>query len=134
MGIFAPPPTGNGSTALVSTVETTTSTTYTDLATTTDTVTVTIGASGCCLVGVRCEFSISVAGQASYMSFAGSGANTVAASDTNSVATSTSTGLDFGCSTLLTGLNPGSTTFKAKYRVTANTGTFGFRKIFAIPL
>lgn len=123
--------TSTSQTATVDTTQTTTSTSYTDLATTTDTVTVTIGASGCCLVGIRAEVSNS--GGASYMSFVGSGANTVAANDNNSIATTT-TGIDVGCTTLLTGLSTGSTTFKAKYRVSGGTGTFKYRKIFAVPL
>jgi hypothetical protein len=34
----------------------------------------------------------------------------------------------------VTGLAPGSTTFTAKYRVTAGEGSFGMRSIIVVPL
>jgi hypothetical protein len=134
MSVYAPSITGNGNNAIVATAETTTSATYTDLTTTSDTVTITVGPSGTCLVGVRAQVQNSTAGQASYMSFSGSGANTIVPVDQNSVANTGTNGIDLSCTTLFTAINPGSTTFKAKYKVTGGTGTFSLREIFAIPL
>lgn len=123
-----------GATATVATSETTTSTSYTDLATVTDTVTVTIGANGAALIVVSCEFSNSGA-NTTWMSWAASGANTIAASDAVAF-TQGASAARFGGSRVAyrTGLTPGSTTFKAKYRVSGGTGTFLNRNILVIPL
>src|SRR5947209_8007473 len=67
--------------ASVTTGESTTSLTYTDLATTTDSVTVTIGSSGLALVFLYALLQNSQASSISYVAFAVSGANTIAASD-----------------------------------------------------
>lgn len=130
---------GGATAAQVNTSETTTSTTYTDLATVTDSVTVTIGSSGIALVLFSAAmYDSTTAGQ--YMSFAMSGANTQAASDAYgifvrpySTAFASQMG-QFGNQFLLTGLLPGATTFKAKYRsFSAGTATFLNRNIAVIP-
>jgi CRP-like cAMP-binding protein len=91
-------------------------------------VTVTIGANGLAMV----LFSATAFSTQTYVSFAMSGANTQAASDTNaSIAAGTSRQ---GAPILLTGLTAGSTTFKLKYRVASGTGTFLDRRIAVIPL
>lgn len=140
MSIYAPPNSAiNTATATVTTQETTTSTTYTDLATTTDTVTVNIGPSGVALVIVSCGTFVGTNGAQTYMSFAVSGANTASAADSKAVAFGIPTvgaGMFLSASRIitLTGLSSGSTTFKAKYRTTAGTGTFSNRDIAVVPL
>jgi hypothetical protein len=125
-------------TASVATTETTTSTSYTDLTTTTDTVTVTIGANGVALVGVSAKIYNNTSTSESFASFAISGATTAAASDSNALHILAS-GVNLPQVTatrvtLVTGLTAGSNTFKMKYRVTANTGSFQNRNIFVVPL
>lgn len=121
-------------TAAVATSETTASTSYVDLTTTTDTVTVTIGDSGMALVLLQTLSSNT--GGTNYAGFAISGASTVAASDAYAIVHSghasgvqTQTGSTF----LVTGLTAGSTTFKMKYRASAGTSTFANRRIAVIP-
>lgn len=129
--------TGVSATAYVSTQENTTSTSYTDLTTITDTVTVTIGSSGMALVTIYTYMAGSNIGTICYMSFAASGANTVTASDSNAIAYSTSANSAQGSSNtiLLTGLSAGSTTFKAKYKVSSgSTATYQNRRITVVPI
>jgi hypothetical protein len=124
--------------AFVSTSETTTSTTYANLTTTTDTVTATIGSSGMALVQVSSDLQNNTQASRSYMGFAVSGATTVAAVDSYAIGVGIPAAVSdmgqFSGSFLVTGLNPGSNTFKAKYRVSATTGTFKDRRISVIPL
>jgi len=126
-------------TASVATMDTTSSTTYGQLASTSGPeVTVTVGKSGMVLLMMDCY----MAGEAEndvqdFMSVAMSGAaNTVAASDTLAVAYSVSnySGQGAGITRLLTGLIPGATTFTAQYRVTGGTCSFANRNIAVIPL
>lgn len=128
--------------ATVATAETTTSTSYTSLATTTDQVTVTIGANGLALVALLSSMADTITLALVWVSVDISGASTVAASDTNALefqnATANGT-VQLGTSYLVTGLTPGSTTFKMKYRVQtggsgAGTCTFSNRRITVVPL
>jgi hypothetical protein len=135
-------PMNNAASAYVATAETTTSTTYTDLATVTDTVTVTIGATGRVLVGIKTELINNTANAWTYATFAASGANTIAAADKYSVkyqAYGANAANAIGAPFLITGLVAGSTTFKMKFRVQtggggSGTGQFVDRHIFAVPL
>ncbi|HVQ84604.1 MAG TPA: hypothetical protein VMS84_07495 [Mycobacterium sp.] len=126
-------------TAFVAASESTTSTTYTDLTTVTDTVTVTIGQSGIALVFMSGLLVGSVAGNAPFMSFAASGANTIAAATgPNSIfyqAAGAGYSGQYGAMAPLTGLNPGATTFKLKYASlgAAGTASFQYRRITVIP-
>lgn len=117
----------------VLTQETTTSTSYVDLLTATDTVTVTIGTNGLALVNLFVACTNSGANY-SLTSFAASGTNTVVAADTSAIAFNGTLFSQTGASFLLTSLNPGSTTFKMKYSVTGGTGTFKARRISVVPL
>lgn len=127
----------NAKSASVATAESTSFTSYTLLATTTDQVTVTIGASGVALVVISAN--ILSASWAASMSYDVSGANTISATDAKSFQfwsnqvnqTSALSGVF-----LETGLTPGSTTFKAKYRSNsaAGTQTFSNRRIAVVPL
>ena len=125
--------------ATVATSESTTSTTYTDLATTTDSVTVTIGNSGVALVYTAASITYtSGTSVCPFVSFALSGANTVAASDgTSFILTNiVTTGFSHPVSrlTIVSGLAAGPTTFKMKYRVSGGNWAFANRRISVIPL
>jgi hypothetical protein len=132
------PSVGAGSaSAYVATSQTTTSTTFADLATTTDTVTVTIGTSGSVLVNIYSFMGNNTSPQICQVGFAISGATTRAASDDYSIlAQNQVSGWNDRRSGLflLTGLTPGSTTFKMKYKVSGGTGTYTDRRISVIPL
>lgn len=124
-------------TASVTTSEATTSLTFVDLTTTTDSVTVTIGPNGLALVLVEAQNYNSTAAQYSFVGYAVSGANTIAASTTEAIANRNAAAVNDQVQMyhkLLTGLTAGSTTFKLKYSVGANTGTFSNRRITVIPL
>lgn len=117
----------------VATQQTTTSTTFTDLATTGPSVTVTIGANGLALVSIAASMFTNAAGGYAVAGFVVSGANTIAAD--NRMIVNGLAEIMYGNSILLTGLTPGSTTFKLQYRVIgAVTGTFSLRSIAVIPL
>lgn len=114
----------------VNTAESTAAVTYVNLTTVGPTVTTRVGASGSVVVSFSCQMHMAVqAGEdfQALMSFAVSGATTIAASDTNS--TEARLGRSAGApvmeiiwegtmsrSLILSGLNPGLTTFQAKYR------------------
>jgi hypothetical protein len=121
------------SVATVAASETTASTSFVQLATTTDAVTVTIGANGLALVTVSADVSNSGA-NITNVDFAISGATTRAATDTTALKNPTTTVVGQSRTTLITGLTPGSTTFGLRYRVAAGTGTFLNRSIIVVPL
>jgi hypothetical protein len=123
----------------VATSQTTASTTYTDLATVGPSVTVTIPASGKALVTVTGSLTNATNAAQSNMGFAITGATTQAASDTQALVVKNGGAqaiLVQGSATFfISGLNTGSTTFTAKYRVSASsTGTFVNRSIIVVPL
>jgi hypothetical protein len=122
-------------TAVVNTLENTSSTSYTDLTTTTDAVTVTVGQSGLAIVLLQATFAGNGTSY-NYVSVALSGANTQAATNALGLTYASPAGgvfIQMGDCFALPGLNPGSTTFKMKYQVSAGTGTFGNRRITVIP-
>lgn len=122
----------------VGTEETTTSTSYTDLTTSGPAVTVAIAAGEKCLVIIECGFFIdtSPAGARARMAFAVSGAETIAATDTDGVFTSVPADYVMGSRmTVFTATTGGNYTFTTKYKIAgAVTGTFSSRRIIAIPL
>lgn len=128
--------------AVVATSQTTTSTTYTDLATVGPSVTVDIGASGLALVSFAATMQNTVASAQDILAVAVSGATTVAASDSEALqhlTTGTGDIRRYGLTTLMTGLNAGSNTFKLQYRVQSTgsgsgTGTFSTRSLLVVPL
>lgn len=134
--------TNSAGTASVAASQTTTSTTYAALATA-QTVTVTVGATGILQVGVGATTtSNNTSAGKTYISFALSGANTLAAAD-NVAAEFQSSSANVEGSTmrtsLLTGLTPGSTTVTALCRVDtggggSGTGTWVNRNLWAVPL
>lgn len=123
--------------AVVTTSETTNSASYTDLTTTTDQVTVAIGSSGMALVNIRADITPVV--NWAQMSYALSGDNTRAADDSHSIQMGCQYGSNrqgnLAASFLETGLTPGITTFKLKYKSnsTSNTQPFANRRISVIP-
>lgn len=128
--------TNGAQTARVDTDETTTSTSYTDLATPGPAVTVTVGTNGIVLVLISTLLRNNTSGSASSMSFVMSGANTLAVSDSNAILAVTTSNYSYRMSahTFLTGLNAGSTTFTCKYKVDGNSGGWSRRNITVIPL
>lgn len=129
-------PTSGPSTAYVATSEGTASATYADLPTLTDSVTVNINDSGLAQVYLSHAMSAATNDPSSIlMSVALSGANTMSASDKYAVGSSNrDAGGPNGISFLMSGLNPGATTFKAKYRATAGTMSSSLRHIAVTPL
>lgn len=113
----------------VLTGESTSSTSYTDLATVGPTATVTVGASGLILVGWNTQTASSASAIASV---ALSGANTVAANDNFSLFNANSLGSAIGRTYVFTGLAAGATTVTVKYRVGSGTQTFSRRSVWAI--
>lgn len=124
--------------ASVLTAQTTTSATYVDLATVGPAATVTIGSTGRALVTLYTAHNNSVASSVVFMGFAVSGATTVAAADDFALAFTSPVGgggIRHGASWLVTGLNAGSTTFTAKYKISVSgTGTWTDRKLTVTPL
>ena len=115
----------------IATAETTTSTSFADLATPGPSVTVTVGASG----KVRLDVATRIKNTGANDGYVGvdiSGASTVAAS-TILWHTGTVEGR-YGAHTIVTGLTPGSTTFKMQYAVSAGTGTFTVRELTVSPV
>ena len=131
---------GRSSTATVATSQTTTSLSYTDLATAGPAVTVTTGTKA--LVIITTKLWQGTANPGAFMSFAVSGATTVSASDIYGVSTepqaaSTYAGvIRASASTLLTGLTAGSNTFTGKYKTSnaSYAAYFQYRDILVIDM
>lgn len=120
----------------VSSSQTRTSTNYGDLSTNGPDVTVTHGAQ--ILVFLSAKMSNSVANNQCAMSFAShSGAASVSASDKWKIKTD-GVPIDqegrYSAMRLVGDLDPGKTTFRAKYRVGGGTGTFSDRTMAIVPL
>lgn len=117
--------------AIVATSQTTTSTSYTDLATVGPAVTVTTGP----LAWVHLYNSnVNTTSVSSLMSFEVSGASSIPAADNTSIGIAGTAGSREGAGFLLTTLTPGSNTFTCKYRVGSGTGTYADRRIAVLPL
>jgi hypothetical protein len=118
----------------VATSQTTTSTSYTDLATV-QSVTITTGTKA--LVLLTSNLANSSASSGTRMAFAVSGASTIAASDEygiNWAAGNAGDTVKYGGSFYVTGLTAGSNVFTAKFKVSAGTGTFNSRFITVIDM
>jgi len=121
--------------AEVATSQSTTSTSYVDLATVGPSVTMTPSASGKVLVHLSGLIENDTSGHVAVMSFAMSGGNTQAAADEFALSTDGPIAQRIGGTFLLTGLAAVSTTFTAKYRRTSTgTGTFADRKLVVQPM
>lgn len=130
-------PQAGAQTAYVGNSETTTSRSFVDLKTTSDSVTVTIGSSGLALVSLICAGS-NASDSTNYarVSWEVTGASNVPPeSNAGYGILLNSTFQQVGVSKLMTGLTPGRTTFKMKYQVeSSGTGTFANRSITVVPL
>ena len=116
--------------------EATSSTSYTDLATSGPAVTVTTGAKA--LVIVSFHGDTAAASREAWMSYAVSGATTIAVTDTVAARLiSGAGGRTFGRMTrasLLTTLTPGANTFTAKYKAVGGSVNFDSRDLIVIPI
>lgn len=120
--------------ATVATSQTTTSTSYTDLATVGPAVTVTTGTLA--LVMLKTAVENNTVNVGSFMGFGISGASSVAASDSFAISVAgiaASQRCRVGAAFWVTGLTPGSNIFTAKYKVVSNTGTFVQRDLIVLP-
>jgi hypothetical protein len=117
----------------VLTSETTTSTSYADLATVGPFVTLVTGVAA--MVVLSALVQTTGAGVTPRMAFAISGATTVPATDTWCINIDSSAVVNAQTSfaVLVTGLNAGSNTFTAKYKVGSGTGTFVDRGLMVWP-
>ena len=121
--------------AVVVTSQTTSSVSFTDLATAGPSVSVQTNTSA--LVTVGCQISNATGNDVSYMGYAISGATTLAASQAAAFFYQSYTaggGLQGAFTSIVTGLTAGANTFTAKYQVSASTGTFVNRNIAVVGL
>jgi hypothetical protein len=120
--------------ATITTSQSTTSTTYTDLATVGPSVTCVTGPSALVLFAARAEHNTT--GGIAIVSVEVSGATTLAANDDwafNYEARAASSAQRQSSSELFTTLTPGSNTFTVKYRTASGTATYEDRRITVIP-
>jgi len=136
-GPTGPAGTAGAVAASTAATESTGSLTYVDLTTVGPTTAVTIPASGRVLVSVTAAELGNASSTACFMSFAGTGANTITPVDANALIQAGSAQQRASATAVLTGLTPGATTLTAKYKVSgggAASCSFGNRSIMAIPL
>lgn len=126
--------------AIVQTTETSTSTSYTRLATTTDEVTLTVPASGIVFITAKAR-SANNGVNYNYLAISMSGANTLTAANAETAGyyaqETQMSGSNYSMiqlSFVYTGLTPGRTTFSMNYKTSASTCSFGERIISVIPL
>jgi hypothetical protein len=124
-------PSSANATAEVTTQQETTSTTYTDLVTSGPAVTITTGTKALVIVGASQEGGDP---NSPSMSFAVSGASTVAANDKWAWQTRDNNANNGSKAYLLTGLTAGSNTFTAKYKTSGGTSYFRNRNIIVIDM
>jgi len=119
--------------AVVTTQENTTSTSYTNLTTSGPAVTITTGTKALVIVGASAGFNN---GANNFMSFAVSGATTIAAADSFAFCSNTTggSGNAIGSHASVQTLTAGSNTFTAKYKVSSGDGYFSNRRIFVMNL
>lgn len=119
---------------IIEAAETTTSTSFTDLATVGPRVTVTTGTRA--FIALTCQMTNTNSGARAFAGFAVSGATTTAASDNTAIEwqpNNASQPARLSVYDLAT-LNPGDNTFTMQYRVGSQTGTFQHRRITVIGL
>lgn len=119
----------------IGTAETTTSTSFTDLATVGPSVTLTTGSRA--FVFIRAGMENSGANAGSHMSFEISGATSEVATLNRAITIAgiaAASRARIGAGIFVGSLVAGSNTFTAKYSVAANTGTFVSRELSVIPL
>lgn len=114
--------------------ESTTSTSYTNLATPGPTVTVATQTQA--LVCLYAQLANSTSGVATWYSYAVSGATTLAPDDGTAILMQAGAGVGqrVGATILQTGLTPGINTFTAQYKVGSGTGSWNSRRLAVLPL
>lgn len=121
----------------ITTAETTSSTSYTDLATTGPSITVTTGTKVLIALGAAISRTSASATGSVRMSVATSGATTLSASDASCLAkigwVDGNESITASKVIMITGLTAGSNTFTAKYRVSSGVGTFDDRHLIVLP-
>lgn len=119
--------------SVLTTAETTTSTSYTDLTTTGPAVTVETGPSA--MVIVHASLENSGAGSAR-MAYEITGDSSIAPADNRGIGVFGVAGAGVICSSVSIhkDLTPGTNTFTAKYRVSSGTGSFSSRRLGVFPL
>ena len=122
--------------ATVLTNQTTTSATFTDLATAGPSVTIVTGTSA--IVAVSCiAFNTLAAGNTAYLGVNVSGASSIAANDDNGARTTfwtSNAAVTLAGVFKITGLTAGSNTFKMQYRCDGSTIGFANRYLVVIPI
>lgn len=121
--------------ARVDTTQSTTSTSYTNLATPGPAVTVETGPMA--LVWFAAKISNDTSNSLTKCSVAVTGATSISANDQWMLSTDGHTGDNFNrhsMAHLFTGLTPGNNTFTIRYAVGSNTGSFRLREILVLPL
>lgn len=122
-----------GGGAAVATQEDTTSTSYTDLATPGPAVSVTVSEARTAIVLMKVDMLDVVTADDVWVSFAASGATTLAAADARALRHNGSGGVQSYTAFEVVSLNAGTTTFTMKYRVDGTgTGRFSNRNIAVI--
>ncbi len=119
----------------VATAETTTNTSYVNLATAGPSVTMQTGPRAIVIVGARLDSSTT--SDSVYMSYAVSGATTIAAADTSALEYAAfAAGVNIQASYVdyVSNLTPGFNTFTAMYRTTGGTATYRNRRLIVIPV
>jgi len=117
----------------VTTVGTTTSTTYTTALSGAANLSVTATTGPAALWAIHSRQSSSSAGTNVWSSCAISGASSIGAGDDRAISYDQTDGLYHGITVLENGLTAGSNTFALQQRVTAGTGTYNSRRIQVIP-
>jgi hypothetical protein len=126
-----------GQYAEIATSQSITNTSFVDLATVGPEVTVIVPASGKIFISFGANMTVGTSGNSSRMTYALSGANTVAASDSVSLRAihSATTGTSAYVTGIISGLNPGSTTVTMKYRSgPSGSATWSARTLTVIPI
>lgn len=113
--------------------ETTTSTSYTDLATAGPAVTITTGTTAIVSIGAGMRAD-GTAGDQALMGFEVSGASAIPPNSDDVILNANTEVIQAGLLLIVTGLTAGSNTFTAKYRTTAGTARFSNRRITVVPL
>lgn len=122
---------GHPFSATVAISQTTTSTSFTDLATVGPAVTVTTGTTARVIMTAQCSCSLN---DGIYAGFAVSGASTIAADTAKSLSMVGTNQLGMSAVRMVTGLTPGDNTFTMKYRIGySGTGTWVNRELVVIP-
>jgi hypothetical protein len=127
-----PPSNPTSASARVVTSQSTTSSTYTDLATSGPAVTLTTGTKALVIIGGKLQ---AAAGWTCEMSYAVSGATTISANNEWAISSYDNLNQQFSFASTQVSLTAGSNTFTAKYRDQSTTGaTFANRYIIVIDL